>query len=126
MILVALPVIIIPPLLTGCAAITPGHSAFVVRAEQTAEASFDIINGYLEFEKFNRNILWAKDHEFKHVADNLRTNSLPAIEALRVATKAYKQNRTSENKATLNTWLAVVDQLILQAQSQLAKAPPPQ
>lgn len=96
---------------TGCAMVQPGNSALVVRAEQTAKISFTLIDGFLAYEKAHRDELLKLSPDIKKSADALRVEAPKAIEALRVATKAYKSNRTPANEVTLSTWLAVVDAL---------------
>lgn len=107
---------------TGCASVLPGNDPLVVNAERTASTSFDLIKGFLQYEKDNRALLWRTDQGIKAVADKLRDKAPQSIETLRNATKAYKKAKTPQNKAALSTWLAVVNSLLADATSHMAKS----
>lgn len=93
---------------TACKSVDAGQDALVVRAEQTASVAMEVIDSFLKWELNNRAIL---ADNVKQSANNVRKEAPLAIDTLRSVTKAYKANRTEENKATLVTWLAVVDRL---------------
>ncbi len=94
--------------LVGCGSVAPGSDPLVVRAEQLVPGAADTIDAFLKFERINEATLGKDVHR---VADELRVNAPRVILAARAATRTYKENRNAENKATLETVLAVVEQL---------------
>lgn len=101
----------------GCATVDPNADPVVVNAERVASMSADTIDTFLHWEYQNRATL---PDEIKAVAQATRLNAPKAILSLRALTKAYKRNRTAENKATLITAQAVVSELAAEAQKWLA------
>lgn len=107
---------------TGCASVAEGHDPIVVNAERVSASAFDLIDSFLQYEAANRELLWRTDQGIKRVADQLRDQAPGAIKTLRNATKAYKANKTPENKANLATWLATVNSLLADASANMAKS----
>ena len=105
--------------LVGCGSVAPGSDPVVVYAERTTLVSMDTIDAFLRFERANEAALGAKVHG---IAESLRKQAPKALRAARTATKTYKANRNAENKATLETALAVLQELANQA---LAATPKP-
>lgn len=101
---IATPIAVLTP---GCAYFqtAPGHDAVVVNAETTAKLSFAMVDGFLEWENSMRASV---PFEVTKAADTLRAEFPQAYTSFRLATKAYKYNRTAENKADLKTWKALV------------------
>lgn len=95
----------------GCSTVAEGHDPIVVRAEQAADLSFEVFDSYLRLEEANRDYLRTVSPEFEKTANAIRVDGRAAIESLRSATKAYKNNRTPENKANVETWLRTVEVL---------------
>jgi len=96
-------------LLVGCATVAPGNDPLVVRAEQTTKIAVNLFDSFLKYEYQNRTLLAKVDVEIRKQADHIRANAPKWIEDARVLTKAYKMNRTPENKANLITVLSVLD-----------------
>lgn len=96
-------------ILVGCVTVAPGNDPLVVRAEQTTKIAVSLFDSFLKYEYQNRTLLAKVDVEIKKQADNIRANAPKWIEDARVLTKAYKFNRTPENKANLLTVLSVLD-----------------
>lgn len=109
-------------LFAGCKALSPGADPVVVRAQQTAQATYAAVDAFLNFELANRDQLWKADPEIKHAADKLRATVPSALTALRTATKSYQVNKTPENSTALETSVNTVNSLIGEAQSGLNKA----
>ena len=105
--------------LVGCGSVAPGSDPVVVYAERTTLVSMDTIDAFLRYERANETALGAKVHD---VAESLRKQAPAALRAARSATKTYKANRNAENKATLETALAVLKKL---ADDALAAMPKP-
>ena len=99
-------------LLVGCAAIKPGNDPVVVRAEQTVKVAFEVCDSFLQWEHANRATV---PPEIQTYATALRDSGPIAFKTARTLTKAYKQNRSDENRANLDTALAVL--LALQSES---------
>ena len=95
----------------GCNTLQEGADPVVVRAEQTASVAFDLFDVYVKMEYNNREGLASISPNFKQVGDVIRTDGLKAIEELRIATKVYKANRNEQNKANLQTYMALVENL---------------
>jgi hypothetical protein len=106
----------------GCTSIAPGNDPLVVRSVQTVEIAAEVIDGYIHFEWVNRDTLWAVSRDFKRLADKLRDHSVPTMQSLRAATKAYKSNRTEENRASLVTAMAVAQALLTETETHFARA----
>lgn len=124
--LAALAVVLAPVTLvttTGCswAKVEQGQDPVVVNAERLYATAEDAFDKTFDFEKANRVALGP---EVKKSVDEIRKAAPPALDALRAATKAYKQNRSPENKATLETASKVLQALSEQAAKLLAKHKP--
>jgi hypothetical protein len=87
----------------------------VVRAEQATAAAFDVIDAFL---------LWERSHDgggdVHAVAEKFRKEAPSWFATARALTKAYKANRTPDNKVALQTALAVLDQAVREANRHLA------
>ncbi len=97
--------------LTGCASVEEGADSVVVNAERVAQASFEIMDAFVLYEHNNREMLRRISPEIEKAANSVRTDGRKAIEQLRSATAAYKNNRSAENKATVDTWIKTVEHL---------------
>lgn len=93
----------------GCASIGEGQDPVVVNAERVAAASFEIMDTFNQMEFNNRDELRKLSPEIEKAANHVRVEGKAALESLRAATKAYKTNRTPENKANVATWIATVE-----------------
>jgi hypothetical protein len=96
---------------TGCASVDEGSDPIVVNAERVAQASFEIMDAFVLYEHNNREMLRGVSPEIEKAANSIRTDGRAAIDQLRAATKAYKLNRTAENKASVDTWIKLVETL---------------
>lgn len=106
----------------GCATVLPGNDPVVVRAEQIRGIALDTFDTVMKLERDNREALFAVSPDIKHTVDYFRKNELQWINGLDNCIQTYKKNRTPENKATLVTWLAVVEKALAEAQTCLIKA----
>lgn len=102
-------------LIPGCVGIK-GDPA-VVNAERIAGIATDTVYSFLKFEETNREVINSIDVML--VAKNLSKNFPLYIDTLRSCTKAYKYNRTPENKVSLNTAISVVNAAMIEAQKYL-------
>ncbi len=98
--------------LMGCAVLKPGADPVVVRAEQTVKVAFEGCDSFLKWVHMNRA---AVPPEIQTYATALRESGPLAFKTARTLTKAYKQNRSDENRANLDTALAVL--IALQSES---------
>lgn len=104
--LVASPFVILS---TGCApagAVT--GDPVVVNSERAIGIAFDTIDGFLRWEKSNRSVVPPKVHA---AAQSLRREAPDAFRNARAVLRAYKANRSPEQKALLDTWLATLSEL---------------
>lgn len=109
-------------LLISCAAVKEGNDPIVVQAERLASNSYATVDNFLTLERSQRDIFWRTDQNIKHVADKLREGFPRSLESLRNVTKAYKRNRSPENKATLMTWQSTINQLLAELYTAQASA----
>lgn len=96
------PIALLLLLCVGC------NGTLVSKAERTASVSLIAVDSFLKVEYDNRDML---GEGVQKSANVLRKEFPPAWLALRSATKAYKANRTDENKADLKTAISVVESL---------------
>lgn len=104
--LVASPFVILQ---TGCApagAVT--GDPVVVNSERAIGIAFDTVDGFLRWEHQNRAAIPPKIHT---AAQSLRREAPDAFRNARAVLRAYKSNRSPEQKALLDTWLATLSEL---------------
>lgn len=109
---------IAPALFTGCAtktSVAEGSEVFVVNAQQSQEMAWEAVNTFLNYERANRDALWALDPGIKKAADELRATWPEANKTFLAMLDSYKNNRTAENRASVTTWLAILEQAKLEA-----------
>lgn len=98
--------------LTGCQTPTgqtqSSGDPIVVNAEKTIAIAFDVVDAFLLWEYTNRA---AVSPDVRQVADRLREKGPDAFRNARSVLRAYKTNRSPEQKALLDTWLATVLEL---------------
>ena len=104
--------LLVPVLNTGC--VTPGADPVVVQAERSTELAYDVFDSFLLWEKNNREAM-AGTPGVKRTADAIRANGVKWLQSAREMTKAYKANRTPENKANLETALQVLASAVSEA-----------
>lgn len=102
----------------GCASIEKGQDAVVVNAERTTALALEVFDAFLQWEFENRAAL-AVVPEIRKTADTIRRGGITWLQSARAMTKAYKANRTPENKANLETALEVLRAAVREAQSYL-------
>jgi hypothetical protein len=104
---------------TGCAVLAPNQDALVVRAEQSVQVALEAFDAFLLWEKSNREVLRARAPQIKVAADRIRVSGPQWLTTARTLTKAYKSNRTVENKANLETSLAVLQVALTEVRGYL-------
>jgi hypothetical protein len=110
--------------LVGCSSIQPGNDPVVVNAERTTQLAVDVFDTFLQWEYDNRQTLSATP-EIRKAADFIRSHGPDWLQTARSMTRAYKQNRTPENKVNLETATTVLRTGIAEAQKYLGKPLPP-
>lgn len=108
--------------LCACSTLDPSADSIVVRAEQTRDVAVATFDAFLQLEYENRELLWKVDPGIKHAADYIRLNERGWIKSLTVVIQSYKANRSAENRASLSTWLATVEEALRQAQEHLTRS----
>jgi hypothetical protein len=101
--LMAAMAIAIAVLVSGCASILPGNDVLTVRAQQLRENALTSMQLYLSVEQKNRDFLWNADRNFKHFADNVRTNSPKWFKSFDGALKFYRVEKSLTNQVALVT-----------------------
>jgi hypothetical protein len=99
----------------------PGQDPVVVRAEQTTVIAFEFVDAFLKWERSNEMTVGGEVHSF---AETVRRNAPLWFTHARTLTKAYKSNRTPENKANLLTALAVLEAAMGEAQKHITYGGP--
>lgn len=105
----------------GCAWFQPstvavGSDPVVVGAEQASKLGLAFTSEFLQWEWLNRATV-GKD--ITRLADKVRDEFPKDHAALRAATKAYKLNRSPENKATLETVTLTLNAILEQVRLRL-------
>lgn len=113
-----------PLTFTGCAWFKPstvavGSDPVVVGAEQTAALALAYTGEFLKWEWVNRSGL---PRDVTVLADRVRGEFPQDYASFRAATKAYKANRTPQNKLSLNTASALLNALLEQVRTRLPEA----
>ncbi len=106
---------------SGCSTLQVGADTVVVNAERVTALATDTFDTFLRIEYDNRaslNVIAPQIHQF---AEKLRQNGQNYLTTARVLTKAYKANRTPENKANLATALSVLTSAAAESQKYLTQ-----
>lgn len=117
-------------LFTGCAALDPNADPIEVRAEQTISTTFDAMDTFEQIELENQALIKAKAPQVHEFAEWLREplqqeegTSMPRgismINSATLVRRAYKANRTPENKASLASAVAALEQIEHQVQDNI-------
>ena len=105
---------------TGCS--TPSGAVqgdpVVVNAEKAIAISFDAIDSFLRWEHSNPAVVTPQVHA---AAQELRRKAPDAFRNARAVLRAYKTNRSPEQKALLDTWLATISELARVAAASQSK-----
>lgn len=105
-------VIILALFLGACATIQIGQDPVVVNAERSTQLALDTFNVIEKLEIDSYAAFKATDAaaaaKVRIFVNNLRRNQAEWAASARTLTKAYKENRTAENKASLATAIAVL------------------
>lgn len=109
--------------LGGCK-LLPGQDPVVVNAERTTAIALDTFDAFLKFEYEKKEELAKISPDIHKVAENIRKNGKNWLMTARELTKAYKQNRSAENKFNLMTALAVLQSAMSESQKYIAAIKP--
>ncbi len=115
------PVVLVSALMfcSGCK-ILPGNDSVVVRAEQSTAMGIEVFDAFVLWEYRNRDVL-GEDSEVTKAANYIRANAPMWLSMARATTKAYKNNRTAENKADLLTAVKTLEAGIDACKDMLSK-----
>jgi len=80
----------------------------VINSERAIGIAWDTVDGFLRWEKANRSVIPPKVHA---VAQKLRAEAPDAFNNARSVLRAYKHNRSPEQKALVDTWIATISEL---------------
>lgn len=101
-------------LFTSCASILPGNDAILVNAERTTSLAYTTFDSFLSFERQQDAYVKVSAPEVHRFANSLRVNAPKWLGTARATTETYRLNRTSDNKANLNTAVAILQTAISQ------------
>lgn len=107
---------------TSCSSILPGNDPVVVNAERTTQLALETFDGFVSWEYTNREQL-ARFPQIRELADRIRLEAPLWLMSARALTKAYKQNRTDEGKANLETIVSVLTAAVNEASTYLSAVP---
>lgn len=85
--------------LAGCGTLAPGEDPFIVRSEQTIEATADTMEAFMSWSNRNRSIL---PLDAARVAQHIKENGADYLDSARVSLGAYKTghaDRTTVERA---------------------------
>jgi hypothetical protein len=108
-------------LLVSCHTVAPGSDPVVVDAEKTTSIAVESLDTFFKLEASNHALVKEKLPQVAKWTNYARTNSPKWIQTARDTTKAYKTNRTDQNKASLQTALAVLTEAINQVKTYTAQ-----
>lgn len=94
----------------------------ILRAEQTAQTARLTFDTFVHLERDNEALLKTVNPQIHVYANTIRAHGLDWVDSLRAATKTFKANRTTENQANLNTWIATLTNAVAQTNKYIAAA----
>lgn len=109
--LLLIPLLIV---LSSCASVKTGNDPVLVRAESVTATAFDTFDSFLKLERNQESYVKANAPQVHQFANSLRRNAADWLKTARITTEAYRTNRTDENRANLNTAIAVVQAALSQ------------
>jgi len=109
-------------LIMGCAGIQPGNDPVVVNAERTTAVARDSFDSFLQYEYNNKTTLQNLNPNIHKFANKIRKNGVEWLQSARSMTQAYKYNRNDQNKANLQTAVAVLQEAVNQIRQYMTEA----
>ncbi len=110
--------------MVSCSGILPGNDPVVVNAERSTQLALDTFNTIekLEFDTYSalKQADPATATKVRTFVNVLRAKSPQWLSSARTLTMAYKENRTAENKASLETAIAVLTSATSTANTYIA------
>ncbi len=111
-----LPAIILAMFLGACSTIMPGNDPVLVNAERVTSLSYTTFDSFFALERQQEVYVKANLPAAHRFANQLRGNAPKYLASARAATEAYRLNRDEQNKATLNTAIAILQTALSQVQ----------
>lgn len=105
---------------TGC--VSPGNDPLIVHAQQTKRLYLATADSFLKLEKANRDVLWKKDHGFKHIADRVRIYTPEYIAIVDKAITDWKVAKTQPNQVALSSGITILTDVISDVTKETLKA----
>lgn len=100
-------------LFAGCqTTVAPGADPVVVHAEQTLALARHALDAFVQYDHTHRAAVPKEVHAF---AESVRREAPPKFRAALALLDAYHSNRSPENRATLETYVAALAALAAQA-----------
>lgn len=117
-----IPLLALVLLFSACNVLQPGADPVVVRAEQTTASAYDSFETFKKYEYDNRVTLESLNPKIETYANIVRRNEKKWLQTARAETMAYKNNRNDQNKANMNTAIAVLEEAMHQISLYMAQA----
>lgn len=104
-------------IMAGCGSmsVAPGQDATLVNAQRTATTAHQAFDLLFKVERENEAYVMLKAPSVHAGINAIRRKAQPAEDNLWAAAEVYRKNRTPENKANLETYLATLQTLLEQA-----------
>lgn len=116
-----LPVIVLAMLLGACATILPGNDPVLVNSERVTSLSYTTFDSFFALERQQEAYVKANLPEVHRFANSLRVHAPKYLASARAATEAYRLNRDEQNKANLQTAIAILQTALSQVQVYTAQ-----
>lgn len=117
---------IAPVTFTGCKQLPSTSSEtsdqVILRAEQAAQTARLTFDTFVHLERDNEALLKQVNPAIHQYANTIRRNGLNWVDSLRAATKAFKLNRTPENRASIDTWLTTLTTATTQVNKYISQS----
>lgn len=102
-------------LMAGCSTVAPGSDPILVNAQRTAQSAHQTFDLLFKVERENEAYVKRYAPSVHDGVNAIRRQAPQAEDNLWEAIEAYRTNRTAENKASLNTYLATLQKLLDEA-----------
>lgn len=104
---------------TGVVSKQEAADQILLRSEQTTETAFETFNLFVHLEKNNEAALKIFNPEIHKYAEKVRRNGRAWIQSVLKAHDAFKASRTTENEASLSTYLITLNAGLSEVQKYL-------
>lgn len=124
----AILILLLPLIFTGCAGLKPGADPIIVRAQQTERAAFETFDAFLRIEHKNAARIRTAAPEVSKFAEWLREplpdgpRGISLVKSLGNVRRAYANAKTPDNRAKLASALDALAAALTETQKHLTAA----